>query len=264
MNVAICVGTLVFGGWILPGVESSAPPTDFPGLRQLPPEPGAGGRDLPGEQTPEAAPDRRSPSTRSELPGQGSQEYPTMPVAPTNPAAGSTVSPWGMPAVNPPTTGQGISQPAAGAAPMPYSGRGYGAAPRTSWQLPYAPAGPTRSPYMLSPHGSQLQSYSHTTSLRSNEPTAWTSNKPFAGYQRTPVISPYMDLFRTDNDFNTLDNYYTRVKPRIDQRNMNTRVGGAIRGLQNNTLNLQTQGLMGPSGQRNHMNYGGYYPGLRR
>ena len=91
-------------------------------------------------------------------------------------------------------------------------------------------------------------------------------NKPFSDYREASPISPYMNLYRQDNSLGTVNNYYSLVKPQIDQRNANRRMGSAIRGLQSTTraLDVQTRGIMGTSGQRYHMNYGGYYPGFGR
>ncbi|MEE9602046.1 MAG: hypothetical protein V3V75_01985, partial [Thermoguttaceae bacterium] len=79
-------------------------------------------------------------------------------------------------------------------------------------------------------------------------------------------------LFRTDGS-ESVDNYNTFVKPRMNQQNQNAMAGGQIRSLQNRTQNQggaiqrigsQTQALQGRSNHNYFMNRGGYYPGSRR
>jgi len=123
--------------------------------------------------------------------------------------------------------------------------------------------GPTRTANIPSPYTSALQNFYGSSSRQVTAQSRQGPDKPFAEYRQAPAVSPYMNLFRTDNLQGTVDNYYTLVKPRIDQRNANVRVKGAIRGLQSTTRNLELQSR-GYYGQGYHMNYGGYYPGLGR
>ncbi len=99
------------------------------------------------------------------------------------------------------------------------------------------------------------------------------TGKAFTGYRRASAISPYLNLYRTDNSFGTVDNYYTLVKPLVDQRTKNTRFNTQIRGLQNtsrhqgaaiHTLDRETRTLQGISTPQYYQNYRDYYPGSRR
>jgi len=67
-----------------------------------------------------------------------------------------------------------------------------------------------------------------------------SSRKPFSNYQAPSPISPYMRLYSDDNDFGRIDNYYTLVKPRLDQQRENMRFGGEIGSLQQRSYNQGT------------------------
>ena len=95
-----------------------------------------------------------------------------------------------------------------------------------------------------------------------------TSDKPFSTYRAPSGASPYMNLFRNDTSFGTIDNYSTFVRPQLEQRNLNQQVGRDLRGLQRNTRaqnsTLQQmerdsrnfQGVTTPQ----FMNYGNFFP----
>ena len=76
-----------------------------------------------------------------------------------------------------------------------------------------------------------------------------------------------MNLFREDEG--DLDNYSTLVKPFVEQRYTNRRVGSQISGLERNSrtqgsalkrIGRVQQGVATPQFQ----NYKGYYPGLNK
>jgi len=82
-----------------------------------------------------------------------------------------------------------------------------------------------------------------------------------------------MNLFRPDNDLGTINNYYSLVKPLVDQQNANAMFGGQIRGLQNSNylqgtaiqqIGRETQALQGIATPQYFMNYQEYYPGFGR
>ena len=50
---------------------------------------------------------------------------------------------------------------------------------------------------------------------------ASVSAKPFSGYSPRPSVSPYMNLFRGDNDYGRVDNYSTLVRPKLQQQQQN-------------------------------------------
>jgi hypothetical protein len=97
------------------------------------------------------------------------------------------------------------------------------------------------------------------------------SEKPFAGFSPTSPVSPYMNLFRTDTDFGTIDNYNSRVRPLLDMQQANQQTGLQIRALQLQArtrgtqirqLGRQTELLQGTVRPSRFMDYGGYYPSL--
>jgi hypothetical protein len=92
-----------------------------------------------------------------------------------------------------------------------------------------------------------------------------TNYQPFSG-----GYSPYMNLFRGASG--GTDNYYSLVRPELEQRRMNRTFNSDIRGLQNTT---QVQGLSlrrigqeannfrGMNATQYFMNYGDYFQGAR-
>lgn len=96
-----------------------------------------------------------------------------------------------------------------------------------------------------------------------------TVDKPFATYQPTSGVSPWLNLYRNDRNGGVVNNYYTLVKPALDQRNMNQQFNVDLYGLeranriqsaamrQMNTNQRTLQGAATPQ----YMNYGNYYPG---
>lgn len=95
------------------------------------------------------------------------------------------------------------------------------------------------------------------------------SNKIFGNYRATSGISPYMNLFRGGTALGTIDNYTSLVRPELEQRYMNQQVNRDLVGLERNTrmqqmqmqmLNQQRQrSLQGVGTPQFYMNYGGYY-----
>lgn len=96
--------------------------------------------------------------------------------------------------------------------------------------------------------------------------------KPFADYRPSPALSPYLNLFRTDDGLGTVDNYYTLVKPLVDQKAATRQLGGSLQSLQDRSrlqgaalraLGTETRQLQGITTPQFYMNYGEYYPGIR-
>ncbi len=106
-------------------------------------------------------------------------------------------------------------------------------------------------------------------------PTRTLPAKPFANYVRPSPVSPYMNLFRSDNAGGTIDNYSTLVKPLLQQQRMNrtamynrSRLDALEPSLRRNERNLdrihrRTQMLEGrlPTTRTSSrfMNYGGRF-----
>lgn len=96
------------------------------------------------------------------------------------------------------------------------------------------------------------------------------SQKPFSDFSPRPIISPYMELYRTRtvDDFVGINRYYTYVRPRIEQEQRNREVRRQFRRLQDinrqqqskiQDLRQQTQHLEGRPQQQYFMNQGQYY-----
>jgi hypothetical protein len=99
-------------------------------------------------------------------------------------------------------------------------------APPPQRPLIHAPI-PARAPSMVSvyssaaaqntlnkmPRPAPIQIRNATTA-----PPKLTRGKPFQSVQSEPVISPYMNLYRTDTDANSLPNYLTMVRPQFEQQ----------------------------------------------
>ena len=78
-----------------------------------------------------------------------------------------------------------------------------------------------------------------------------------------------MNLFRDDVDVG-LDNYSTLVRPFVEQRYTNQRVGGQIRGLQHNSRTQSSsikrigQTAEGVATPQFYQNFKGFYPALNK
>lgn len=96
--------------------------------------------------------------------------------------------------------------------------------------------------------------------------------KPYANYTPTSPVSPYMNLFRNDNG-GAVNNYYSLVRPALDQRNTNQQTQREIQSLettsrtQSQTLNqinqLNSQAKPAPTAPAaTFQNLQNYYPNL--
>ncbi len=193
-----------------------------------------------------------------------------MPVAPTDPSLGYGTFPWGTRRAGEPGAGE---QPAAEPSGAPPGTEAAAAAPAVRPEVvPAAPPPTYRAPPvspLLSPYAAILRNFRSTGNLDStpyNPARDSGTVKPFSGYRQAPAISPYLNLYRLDTEGNTIDNYYTLVKPSIEQRNSNIRVKGEIQGLQRATriIGGETLRLQGTRNPSYYQNYGRYYPGLER
>jgi hypothetical protein len=96
--------------------------------------------------------------------------------------------------------------------------------------------------------------------------------KPYANYTPPAPISPYLNLFRNTGNPG-INNYYTLVRPMLEQQAFNQQVQAGLQAAELNTrlqqLQLQqlqqqqNQMLNRPSGA-SFMNFQQYYPGLKR
>lgn len=197
---------------------------------------------LPGNPVdPNAAP--RIPTEGTGGTNQGPSAPPNnsvVPLPPTAPSAAAGPPPATAPVrpLPPTVTGGGTSV----VNPMSLYGSASALAPRN--QIPTIGTGAMRAPSML-------------------------DQKPFTGYSPGPVVSPYMNLYLGNNGAGIVNNYYSVVKPMLQQQNMNRQTEQSLRELriqnrlqqsQLQQLNRQMPGAQGSS----FMNYGGYYPSIGR
>ena len=81
-------------------------------------------------------------------------------------------------------------------------------------------------------------------------PQSWRSPrpvKPFTDIQRTPTISPYLNLTR-DDDFNGLPNYFALVRPQLQQEEINRRQQRSIYSLNNDVRMIESRFAIPPQG----------------
>ena len=264
MNTAICTLSLLMGGVVLPEI---VPPTGVPGVSVYQPprtdlgssrsqagyRPGSGYRS--GGQSARSFGGRTSSPLTGTPQGTGAARQNSIaPLAPTDPSAGANRFPWGAPTAGAPTdpTGTAAGSTVGGAGPynMPTRARpSYAPRPSSSVRRP----GPVRS--------------------GSASAGSATANKPFSGYRRQRLTSPYMQLYRSNNSYGTIDNWNELVRPALEQQQQNRQLSSDVRGLQGatrsqgldlRTLGRATQGLQGSANRQYYMNYGGYFPALGR
>lgn len=204
-----------------------------------------------------------SPSAEMALPGNPPDPN-SAPHAPTEGTGGTSQGPTAAPGNSvvplPPTTPSGVAGAPATAAPvrplpptvtsggtsvanpMSLYGPASAVAPRN--QIPTIGTGAVRAPYVL-------------------------DQKPFTGFSPGPAVSPYMNLYLGNNSAGIVNNYYSVVKPMLQQQNTNRQTEQSLRELriqnrlqqsQLQQLNRQMPGAQGSS----FMNYGGYYPSIGR
>jgi hypothetical protein len=184
-------------------------------------------------------PAQRSPAGAAEAPPEQAAGAQGRPAA-TPPTAGSTGTP-GRPL---PPTAFGVGAATGAASVQRNSTNPYGSAgmvaPR---QVPTIGTGPGPIPPMTS--------------------------QPFANFTPGPALSPYINLFRNDRRFGAVNNYYSLVRPMLQQQQLNQQTDQSLRELriqnrlqqsQLQQLNSQMPGAQGST----FMNYGGYFPGLGR
>lgn len=91
--------------------------------------------------------------------------------------------------------------------------------------------------------------------------------KPFSDYRQLPIVSPYLNLERSNGlDF---DNYNTLVRPFVDQYQQNFQVQNELQQLQNTInqqhralqqLNRRTDLYQGGAQPQQFQNTGEYFP----
>ncbi len=86
------------------------------------------------------------------------------------------------------------------------------------------------------------------------------AQKPFSTYNRPPSVSPYLNLYRSGstNGMGAVGNYYTLVRPMLNQQRTNQAVTRSLQQLQSGAARGASAA---PGGY--FMNYYGYFQGLR-
>lgn len=86
--------------------------------------------------------------------------------------------------------------------------------------------------------------------------------KPFSTYAREPSVSPYINLYRPEGAFGTVGNYYSLVRPMVQQQQLNRRLSRQIDQMQSAISTRAGSHARGGSTGGYFMNYYGFYPGL--
>jgi hypothetical protein len=278
MQIAIGIGTLLLGGWVLTSPqlpdEQYAPARPSPSAAQAyQPQPGmgtgrpmgAGPRDMYREDRMGQTRQRDGGAGQSQNTGQ--QQSGTAGMAPMAPTDSSQPFGPGMPTA--PTS----NLPPDAAAGAGATGPAYGSA---GTQIPMSP-----TPRSYAPSPSAYSSYGAMQSERQRMMASAHSGfskatagpeKVYSGYQiNTTGVSPYMNLFRRDTAGGTVDNYTTLVRPALEQQMANQRFNMDIYGLERNariqqsTLQqMERQNARTPQSigtPQFYMNAGNYYPG---
>jgi hypothetical protein len=263
MYVAIAVGTLLLGGWVLNSDDENA-------------------ADQQGQTTASPSDQLRSSSTDAEnVRPNPSQNYlrqngragvnaqqqiqrqSVMPFAPTDSVPAGAQAMTGQPTA--PTASRPVDNVRGTTMEHGFGSR-EPAAPtdRSAYFDNYHPSSRgTTSPQFDRTRPSGAQVTSRNVGIMAPSPVA---EKAFTGYRPTPGVSPYMNLFRANTG--GVDNYTTLVRPQLEQTSLNGQYGRDIRGLETNSrqqmLNMQqmnqernaeSQGVATPQ----FMNYGNYY-----
>jgi len=295
MNIALGIGALLLGGWVLntpveeqedlAASQSAAPssaimPSRGPNAanpeRMLPRDQAQmnlrqqsryQGRQPAGQKT---TGQQGSASSGAQAGLLGTGLTSPMPAAPTDSLAGAT----GMMPLSPTASQDEINANAeaarAAALTQPSAGNPYGA---------FMPEMPTsrrvnspRTAYAPSMYESvtgqrrQTQQSIHPSSISQPAP-----EKAFASYRPySSGVSPYMNLFRNDTAGGTIDNYTTFVRPALDQRSMNQQFNMDLYGLERNSrlqqsaMRQMSQGaarqLQGVGTPQYERSFGNYYP----
>jgi hypothetical protein len=262
MNVAISIGTLLLGGWVLntPVVELTPEQMDQAPFLQEPMQEAAAPsnagsprrskfqdplRQLPRDEAQQFLRDQEksrpqlNPDGTQKRKGPAAPEVSQQSKAPKRPA-------WVLPPV--PTDPLRANSPGMPTMPLPPTVRegdldmGPPAAdPFTSPTAVYSPDLPVsrrayspRSAESMSTYDmadkmrDDISSRAHQSFNSSPAPAkAFSGARPFSS-----GVSPYMNLFRNDTAGGTIDNYSTFVRPALDQRSMNQQFNMDMYGLE--------------------------------
>lgn len=275
MHVAVAVGTMLLGSWVLnapvdeeemvpedqievPLATPTRPTTPYMTTPRQDRSNRMGGRRIPGAGGEQGTQDAGGQAAKAGRPLRQQGRAP-MPFSPTDTIPPGAEALFGQPTA--PTSGMSSAGPGV-----------FGSGP---------PLPPTQRPSMVPSTGLQQVPRNALDQNRGAPPLRNSGammgpaggEKAFSGYRPTSGVSPYMNLFRTDTNQGTVDNYTSLVRPQIEQRYLNQQFNRDIRGLEygarSQGLNLQqlyrsNQTLQGVSSPQYYMNYGNYYPGANQ
>lgn len=88
------------------------------------------------------------------------------------------------------------------------------------------------------------------------------AQKPFSAYAREPSVSPYINLYRPEGAFGMVGNYYSLVRPMVQQQQINRQVSRQINQMQSAMSPATGYGPRSGGTGGYFMNYYGFYPGL--
>jgi hypothetical protein len=261
MCTAIGIGAILLGGWVL-----ASPPREGNVAAPAASAPAVAPQTAPSPLAMPAVPSAAQGSTTT--PQNGTQRAAladqqgrrgVMPLTPTEPAEPGAP---GTPGILAPTQQAPTGVPAGGLAGMPPSGL-----PGEGGMMPMAPTYRSVRP---SASGALPPTYNAFDQQQSQLTASKVPQKAFANYQPPPSgVSPYMNLYRTDTNGGTIDNYTTLVRPQLQQQNVNQQFDKDIFGLQRaerlqnaalQRVDRNTRNLQGVSTPQYFMNSGGYYP----
>jgi len=192
-----------------------------------------------------------------------------IPLAPTDPAAAAYPLPNAMPMEPDSASPQEITgqRPTVGLSPDG-AGGGYGPMVPTSPYSRYRHSRDRRS----ASRGHNDQTFASGQLIPNREPYAGGANvyapptapaKPFSDYRPTQTISPYLNMFSDSTGIARPENYFTLVRPFLDQQQANRRIGAELRGLQRD-VRRRGQPYGGGPIPPYYQNLGGYYPGFNQ
>lgn len=82
----------------------------------------------------------------------------------------------------------------------------------------------------------------HPVSVSPVDQPARPRGKPFQAVESGPTVSPYLNLYRNDANTNTISNYYSFVRPQLDQIEANRRQAADMQRLRAQLQNAQSAG----------------------
>ena len=92
--------------------------------------------------------------------------------------------------------------------------------------------------------------------------------KPFQSVPSQPVVSPYLNMYRGNSDSNNLPNYFTLVRPQLQQQEANRQQAAELQKLRGQLQNMSSgSGAPTSASMTTHAHYmdtAQFYKGMRR